>query len=169
MPKVKANNPDAPEGGEGGELRGIVRIATKDLPGHLSLRRALLYIKGIGHSTAPVVARLIEKQLGIAPSTKIGALSYEQIEAIDELLFNLTPEKGLPPFLLNRRKDHYTGRPMHVIMNDLVFLQREDIKRKIRMRSWQGIRHMTGQPVRGQRTANTHREGKTVGVSKKKK
>ncbi len=155
--------------GEGGEeIRGIVRIATKDLSGHLPLRRALIYIKGIGHSLAPVIARLIHQRLGIAPETKIGTLSYEQIEAIDNFLFNLSA-KEMPPFLLNRRKDPYSGRAIHVIMNDLIFLQREDVKRKIRMRSWQGIRHMTGQPVRGQRTANTHREGKTVGVSKKKK
>ncbi len=148
-------------------LRGIVRIAGKDLKGELKLNRALLYIRGIGHSLRNVVAKLISKKLGIPHDVQIGSLSDEQIESIDNILMNLS-DKDLPAFLLNRRKDMATGQNVHVIMNELAFAIRQDIEFKKKTRTWQGYRHMRGKKVRGQRTKNTGRRGLAVGVVRKK-
>ncbi len=149
-------------------LRGIVRIAGRDLPGAMPLRRGLLYIKGFGHVMSRAVAKIIEKKLNIPQTKLVGELTDEDVEKIDNLLFNLS-EEDLPKYLLNRRKDMAEGKDMHVIMNDLVFARRNDIEGKKRSRSWQGYRHMKGQKVRGQRTKNTGRQGITVGVIRKKK
>ena len=148
-------------------LRGIVRIAGRDLPGSMTLSRGLLYIRGIGHTLRKAIARLIEKKTGIKPTTKIGALSDEDVEKIDNVLFNIT-DKDLPAYLLNRNKDMAEGKNMHVIMNDLVFANRQDIEYKKKSRTWQGYRHMRGWKVRGQRTKNTGRKGMTIGVIRRK-
>ncbi|NPA22228.1 MAG: 30S ribosomal protein S13 [Candidatus Micrarchaeota archaeon] len=148
--------------------RGIVRIAGRDLKGTLPLKRALIYVKGISFSTVGPIAKLIEERLGIPRTEKIGNLSDEQIEAIDHLLFNLS-DQDLPEFLLNRRRDIWSGENLHLIMNDLDFATRMSIERKKKMYNWQGYRHIRGKKVRGQRTKNTGRKGVTVGVTKKKK
>ncbi|HOW33966.1 MAG TPA: 30S ribosomal protein S13, partial [Methanoregulaceae archaeon] len=44
----------------------------------------------------------------------------------------------------------------------------EDINLLRKIRCYRGIRHETGQKVRGQRTKSTGRTGLTVGVKKKK-
>jgi len=44
----------------------------------------------------------------------------------------------------------------------------DDINMMRKIRCYKGIRHETGQKVRGQRTKSTGRTGSTVGVSKKK-
>ncbi len=148
-------------------LRGIVRIAGKDLKGELKLNRALLYVRGISHSLRNVIAKLISKKLGIPYNVQIGSLTDEQIESIDNILMNLS-DKDLPAFLLNRRKDMATGENVHVIMNELAFAIRQDIEFKKKTRTWQGYRHMRGKKVRGQRTKNTGRRGLAVGVVRKK-
>ena len=161
-PKPKAKKVKDEEG-----LRGIVRLADNDLDGHLPLHKALLYVKGIGHSLRFPVARLISNELGINESVRIGELSEDQVEKINDILYNLDESK-LPAFLLNRRKDFATGKARHLIMNDLLFAMRQDIERKIRTRTWQGYRHSRGKKVRGQRTKNTGRRGMTVGVIRRK-
>ncbi|MGC9005902.1 MAG: 30S ribosomal protein S13, partial [Candidatus Micrarchaeia archaeon] len=97
-------------------LRGIVRIAGKDLRGDLKLNRALLYIKGISYSLKNSVAKLISTELGIGEETQIGSLTDEQIASIDKILFNIDDSK-LPAYLLNNRADIYEGNSRHVIMN----------------------------------------------------
>jgi small subunit ribosomal protein S13 len=158
--------PQVKKAGEG--LRGIVRIAGRDLPGSMTIRRGLLYIKGFGHVMSRAVAKLIEKKLGIPQTKLVGELTDEDVEKIDNLIFNLSSE-DLPSYLFNRRKDMAEGKDMHVIMNDLIFATRNDIEDKKKCRSWQGYRHMKCQKVRGQRTKNTGRRGITVGVIRKKK
>ncbi len=148
-------------------LRGIVRIAGRDLPGSMTLSRGLLYIKGIGHTLRKAIAKLIEKKAGIKPSTKIGALSDDDVAKIDDVLYNIS-DKDLPAYLLNRNKDIAEGKSFHVIMNDLIFAQRQDIEYKKKSRTWQGYRHMRGWKVRGQRTKNTGRRGMTIGVIRRK-
>ncbi len=148
--------------------RGIVRIAGRDLKGTYPLKRALTYVKGISYSTVGPIAKLIEQRLGIPRTEKIGNLSDEQIESIDNLLFNLT-DQDLPEFLLNRRRDLWSGENLHLIMSDLDFATRMSIERKKKMYNWQGYRHIRGKKVRGQRTKNTGRRGATVGVVRKKK
>ena len=51
---------------------------------------------------------------------------------------------------------------------DLEVSLKDDINRMKMIRSYKGVRHETGQKVRGQRTKSTGRTGATVGVKKKK-
>ncbi len=148
-------------------FRGIVRLADNDLDGHLKLKKALLHVKGIGHSLVKPVSMLIEEQLKISPEVKIGTLDEKQLEKINNILYNLN-DSQIPSFMVNRRKDHATGKNIHLIMNDLLFALRQDIEAKIKKRSWQGYRHAVGKKVRGQRTKNTGRRGLTVGVIRSK-
>ena len=70
--------------------------------------------------------------------------------------------------MFNRRKDYVTGDNKHLIMSDLDFSLREDVKRMERTKSYKGVRHALGLPVRGQRTKTGFRRGgTTVGVFKK--
>jgi small subunit ribosomal protein S13 len=147
-------------------IRGIVRLAGKDLNGSIPLKHALRYIRGISYSTAGPVAAVINKELGISPNTLIGELTDEQIEKIDKILFNLH-NYNLPTFLLNRRSDIFDGVNKHLIMNDLIFVTSQDIEHEKKIYTWRGYRHAYGQKVRGQRTRNTGRVGMAVGVIRK--
>ena len=147
-------------------VRGIVRIAGKDMRGNLKLSKGLLRVRGLGHTMKNVAANAIAEELSISPQEKVGKLSDEQIERIDKLLTNLG-SKNIPPYLLNRRKDPDTGKDVHVIMNDLAFTQRQDIEREKKLYTWKGYRHAYGKKVRGQRTRNTGRKGMALGVMRK--
>jgi len=167
-PKKKKENKGKPreQEKEAEGLRGIVRLAGKDLSGHLPIKRALLKVRGISHTTARIAANAINSELKISPDTKAGALSDEQIEKVDGILFNLYKYGG-PNFIFNRRKDYASNENVHVIMNDLIFSNEQDIEREKRAYSWRGYRHAYGQKTRGQRTRNTGRKGMAVGVLRK--
>jgi len=163
--KAKPSKPEeAPKEKEG--FRGIVRIAGKDIKGHVPLRRALLNVRGISHSLSIPVSAALSSQLGIDPSVRVGELDDAKIEKIDAMLFSLQA-CGIPKFMLNRRSDRLEGVDRHVIMNDLLFAFREDVESEKKMYSWKGYRHSYGQKVRGQRTRNTGRTGMAVGVLRK--
>jgi small subunit ribosomal protein S13 len=147
-------------------MKGIVRIAGRDVRGHVKLRKALTYIRGISHSMSVPVSRLLDEQLHIPPTTKIGELSDAQIESIDKILFALG-DYDVPKYLFNRRGDAESGADKHVIMNDLSFSLKQDIERLKKAYTWKGYRHSYSQKVRGQRTRNTGRTGMAVGVLKK--
>lgn len=147
-------------------LKGIKRIAGKDVNGDYPLPKALLRVRGIGKSLNLVVARLISTKLGVPWNIQIGDLTDGQIESIDKILNNLH-QQDLPEFLLNRRKDFFEGTARHVIMTDLLFANKQDIDREKNNYTWKGYRHSYGQKVRGQRTRNTGRIGMSVGVLRK--
>ncbi|MFH1261753.1 MAG: 30S ribosomal protein S13 [Candidatus Micrarchaeota archaeon] len=147
-------------------FRGIVRIAGKDIPGEVPIKRALLRVRGISHTLAAAAASAIERNLSIAPNTPTGELNEKQVEDIDKLLFSLHEQK-LPSYLMNRCGDFKTGQDKHVIMNDLIFEVSQDIDREMKMVSWRGYRHHYGKKVRGQKTRNTGRKGMAVGVLRK--
>jgi small subunit ribosomal protein S13 len=147
-------------------FRGIVRIAGKDVKGEITLIRSLDAVRGIGHTMAAVAARVIEKELSLKPGMRVGDLTEEQVEKIDRILYALH-EYDVPKFLLNRRSDFLTGTDRHVIMNDLIFENTQDVEREKKMYTWKGYRHTYGQKVRGQRTRNTGRTGMAVGVLRK--
>ncbi len=147
-------------------FKGIIRIVGKDIKGEKPLKLALLEIKGFGHPLAHAVSKLVEKELNISPDTKVGSLSEDQVKALDSLLTSLHTY-DLPEFLLNHRKEFFSGENRHLIMNDLVFAVKQDIERERKMFSYRGYRHMYGQKVRGQRTKNTGRRGMAVGVVRK--
>jgi len=145
------------------EFRHRVRLAGVIVDGNLDLVRALMKIKGIGHriaSTVPVLMDMPRKK-------RVGELSEEEIDRIENTLKNL--HKKLPPWMLNREKDFETGKNLHLIGGDLEVTQREDITRQKRIKSYRGIRHSLGLPVRGQRTRTSFRTGATVGVTRRKR
>ncbi|MCS7098876.1 MAG: 30S ribosomal protein S13 [Sulfolobales archaeon] len=144
-------------------FKHIVRIAGVDIEGELSLVHGLSKIKGVG----PQIARACALKLGLNPKTKIGYLSDEDVERIEDFLRD--PVKyGVPPWMVNRRKDYETGLDRHLIGSDLILAARQDIEREIKIRSWRGVRHSLGLKVRGQRTHTTGRVGPVVGVTKGK-
>jgi len=147
-------------------MRGIVRIAGKDIRGGMKLSRGLLRVRGVSHTTCKIFANIISEELGITPNEKVGKLSDEQIEKVDKILATIHT-RNVPSYLLNRRKDPDTGKDVHVIMNDLAFTQRNDIEREKKLYTWKGYRHSYGKKVRGQRTRNTGRKGMALGVMRK--
>lgn len=147
-------------------FRGIVRIAGKDVKGQVTLLRGLRAVRGISHTMAAVASMVIQKELSIEPKTRVGDLSEEQMEKVDKILYNLHTY-NLPTYLFNRASDFASGTNRHVIMNDLIFENTQDLDREKKSYSWKGYRHTYGQKVRGQRTRNTGRTGMAVGVLRK--
>ncbi len=147
-------------------IRGIVRIAGKDIRGRIVLKRALSQVRGLGQSLSRAASAVIEKELGFKPTTKVGALSDEDVEKIDKILYSLQ-DYEIPEYLLNRRNDFATGTNKHVIMNDLAFAVTQDIDREKKLYTWKGYRHAYGKKVRGQKTRNTGRKGMALGVLRK--
>ncbi len=143
------------------EFRHIVRIAGKDVDGNKKLVVSLSKIKGIGYN----FAQLLLERIGIDPNIRAGYLSEEDVLKIEEALS--APEKILPVWYLNRRKDIEDGKDKHVITSEMEISIRNDIEREKGVLSWRGVRHMYGLKVRGQRTRTTgRRRGGTIGVRK---
>ena len=145
----------------------IVRVAGKDMDGALPIPRALAKVKGIGHNMSRALALKVEEKLGITDTTTIGSLSEEQIAQLEGVIKDPLAV-GIPWYLLNRNKDMETGKNLHLVSNDLIFNQRQDVTRDIANGLWRGFRHQYGQKVRGQHTRSTGRTGATVGVTKSK-
>ncbi len=144
--------------------RGVVRICETTIDGKLKLRHGLLQVKGISHA----LALAIPYAAGLNPEMRIGNLTDEQVELIEDVVKN--PLKyGIPAFMLNRRRDPLDGKDKHLVASDLTVQVRQDIEFLKKIRCYRGIRHELGLPVRGQRTRSTFRKGKTVGVQRKKK
>jgi len=150
----------------GAEIRGIVRIAGRDLKGEMPLGRALSRVKGIGERLGPVITDVVARELHVPVDMYVGELSEEQIERIETIMGE--PQKhGVPSWMLNRRKDTETGVDKHLIGANLTFTIQQDIEREKNVNSWRGYRHNYGQKVRGQHTRTTGRQGMTVGVLRK--
>jgi len=147
------------------ELRQLVRIANVDMDGSKPIYHQLTRVRGVGKTFANMICSLI----GLNKLKKAGELSEEDVNRIEKALSN-TSEFGAPVWMLNRRKDPETGKDMHLIGNDLRFVQDNDIKLMKKIRSYKGVRHSLGQPVRGQRTKSNFRrnKGKVVGYMKGK-
>lgn len=154
---------DAAEETADKEFKHIVRLIDTDLDGTKSVQYALCGIKGIGRR----VAKAIAISAGIDPDATMGKLSDEEIERLKNALESV--EKRLPSWMLNRRKDFYTGEDKHILGSDLLMTVREDINLMKKIRCYRGIRHELGLKVRGQRTRSTGRKGPAVGVRRKKK
>ena len=146
------------------EFKGIVRLFGTDLRGDRTVELALTGIKGIGI----MMARGIAHTIGVSPQEKLGDLSDEKIEEIEEIIKS-PHDYSLPPWMLNRRRDYITGEDIHLVGADLIMSLREDLNRLKKIRSYRGIRHELGLPVRGQKTKSSFRTGRTLGVSRKKR
>ncbi len=146
------------------EYRHIVRISGKDIKGSENLYHGLTYIKGVGQRLASAIIRKLE----LDPYSRIGYLDEETVNKIEEIIKDPIAA-GIPAWMVNRRRDMYTGKDIHLVGNDLIFRVNTDIENMKRMMSWKGMRHAWHLKVRGQRTRSTGRTGLTLGVVKKKK
>lgn len=149
------------------ELKYIVRIIGKDLDGTKTVENSLCGIKGIGRRMGSIIGAQFKKENNIVGEKKLGELTEEEIKKLEDIINS--PEKhGIPHWALNRRKEFETGEDKHKTMNDLDFALRTDFQRLAEIKSYRGLRHMWGLPVRGQKTRSTHRgKGGVVGVLKK--
>jgi len=155
------------EGAKKEEINLIIRVAGVDLDGNKTIISALTKIKGIGVRTAKNITTVFEKETGISGREKMGKVSEENARKLEEIINN--PVKaGIPKWSLNRQKDIYTGEDKHLVMSDLDFTVRTDFQRLSEIKSYRGLRHTWGLPVRGQRNKGGHRgKGGIVGVTKK--
>jgi small subunit ribosomal protein S13 len=122
----------------------MARISGVDLPRDKRLEIGLTYIYGIGLTRAQEICAATE----IDPDTKIRALTDDEVTRI-------------------RRHIGAT----YEVEGDLRREVQQNIKRKIEIGSYQGIRHRRGLPVRGQRTHTNARtrKGRRVAIAGKKK
>ena len=148
------------------EFRGIIRIAGKDVKGELSLARALTRIRGIGINLADSLAEIASREIKIDKFEKVGNLTDDQIDKLETILKS-PADYGIPKWALNRRKDK-ADKDSHLIGPDLDFITKQTIDAEKNIKSYRGVRHMFGLPVRGQRTKTMGRKGMTLGVTKKK-
>lgn len=162
-PKEEPKVPRGPKKLEGvkEDFRYIVRMANTDLDGTRAVSYSLTAIPGVGIRVAEAVA-----DLAAVPKTeRLGNLSEEQTDKIEATLGNLA--EAFPPWMVNRPRDWDTGLDLHAVGPDVEIRRRDDINRMKMIRSYKGVRHETGQKVRGQRTRSNGRTGLTVGVTKK--
>jgi len=143
------------------ESAKLVRILGKDIPGDKKVVHGLTFIKGISWTFSNAACH----KLKIDENKKIQDLNQDEIAKITEFIKN--PQ--VPQFLLNRRKDIYTGKDAHLIGADLDLQREFDIKRLKKIKSYKGSRHTLGQPVRGQRTKAHFRKNKKSGTGARKK
>lgn len=164
--EVKEHRPQAPQAtaaaGEDKDFVHLVRLAGVIVDGKLAVPKALMKIRGMG----PRVAESMIKSLGYTQKTRIGSLKEADITEIEKKLENINTI--LPPWMLNRRRDFVTGLDFHKLGSDLEISRRDDINREKKIKTYRGLRHSLGQPVRGQRTRSSFRTGGTLGVSRKK-
>lgn len=147
-------------------FRHIVRIANTDLDGKKPIGHALRKIRGIGFMFANVLCNIA----GIEKSKTTGHLSDAESKKLDDILKD--PLKyNIPVWMFNRRKDYDTGKDRHLITGDIKFNVENDIKMMRMIKSYKGMRHSLGLPVRGQLTKSNFRrnKGKVLGVKRSKK
>jgi small subunit ribosomal protein S13 len=122
----------------------VARIAGVNIPTNKRVIIALTYIHGIGRTKAVEIA----DKLGIDHARRVQDLSDEEVlrvrETIDE---------------------------EHMVEGDLRRDTAMNIKRLMDLRSYRGLRHRVGRPVRGQRTHTNARtrKGKAKPIAGKKK
>src|SRR3989344_2802085 len=126
-------------------LKGIVRIANFDILGNKKIYNGLMKIKGISFMFSNAICNYLD----LDKNRKIGALTEDEIKKIQGLIEN--PDK-FPVWILNRRRDYETGKDLHLTGSNLILSKDLDIKRLKKLKSYRGLRHAIGQPVRGQRT-----------------
>ena len=148
------------------ELKHLVRIAKTDLDGRKMVCPALRQIKGINFSFANMTCALADVDKNI----KVGHLTDDQIKRLNEVIENPL-NSGAQTWMFNRRRDYATNEDKHLIVGDINFYEENDIKRLKKIKSYRGMRHSYGRPVRGQRTRSNFRKNKGkvhLGVQRKK-
>ena len=122
----------------------MARIAGVDVPRDKRLEISLTYIYGIGQTTAKKICA----ETDIDPSTRVRSLTDDEVARIRQFIETNFKVEG-----------------------DLRREVQQNIKRKIEIGSYQGVRHRRGLPVRGQRTHTNarSRKGRRVAIAGKKK
>ncbi|MEA3378738.1 MAG: 30S ribosomal protein S13 [Nanoarchaeota archaeon] len=144
-------------------MKCMVRFINVDVLDDSSIYNALRKIKGINFNLANAICNV----LNISKDKKIKDLATDELAKISNAIKD--PIKaGIPSWLINRRKDYDTGNDKHLISADLRLQKEFDIKRLKKIKSYRGMRHQAGLPVRGQRTKAHFRKGTTLGVKRKK-
>jgi small subunit ribosomal protein S13 len=111
----------------------MARVSGVDIPREKRVEVALTYVFGIGRT----LSQLTLAETGIDPNTRVRDLSEEQLVAIREYVDNNIKTEG-----------------------DLRREIQADIRRKVEIGCYQGLRHRRGLPVRGQRTSTNARTRK---------
>ena len=122
----------------------MARIAGVDIPRDKRIEIALTYIYGIGLTRAQTTL----DETGISPDTRVRSLTDDEVARIRRFI-----------------------EANYQVEGDLRREVQQNIKRKIEIGSYQGIRHRRGLPVRGQRTHTNarSRKGRRVAIAGKKK
>ena len=144
------------------DFKYIIRLSNSDINGEKNVVYGLASIKGVGLH----MATLIADKAGINRYTKIGDLSDAQVEKLQESINNIG--NTAPGWMLNHRKDYDTGEDLHLVSSEIDMKLRDEINIMKKIRSYRGIRHERGLPVRGKRTRANNRKGLALGVSKKR-
>jgi len=143
----------------------FVRIVNTDLDGKKQIANALRKIKGVSFMFSSMICHLA----GVDKATKTGYLKDEQVKKLDDVLNNLS-NYNVPKWMLNRRRNYEDGKDYHLVTGNLSFAEENDVKKMKIIRSYRGVRHGIGLPVRGQRTKSNFRKNKgkvSLGVAKK--
>ena len=122
----------------------MARISGVDIPREKRLEISLTYIFGIGKPTAQRICA----ETGLDPNQRVRNLTEDEVNQIRIWVENNIMVEG------DLRRD-----------------VAQDIKRKIEIGCYQGVRHRKGLPVRGQRThtnARTRKGPKKTVANKKK-
>jgi len=122
----------------------MARIAGVDIPRDKRVEVALTYVYGVGRTRAQQTLQAT----GIDPNTRVKDLTDEQLLEL---------------------RGHIEGA--YKVEGDLRREVAADIRRKVEIGSYEGIRHRRGLPVRGQRTktnARTRKGPKRTVAGKKK-
>jgi small subunit ribosomal protein S13 len=122
----------------------MARISGVDIPREKRLEISLTYIFGIGHTRSQQICG----SLDIDPNTRVRDLTDDEVARI---------------------RNHIEAT--FKVEGDLRREIQQDIKRKMEIGCWQGLRHRRGLPVRGQRTqtnARTRKGPKKTVAGKKK-
>jgi len=143
------------------EIRYFVRVGTTDLDGTKSVRVALTGIKGVGRHTSSVISRMAN----VDEHAQLGRMDEASVDRLRVAVEQYVTK--IPKWMANRPKDVYTGETRHLLGADVQLTKDEDVNLMRKIRCYRGIRHETGQKVRGQRTKSTGRTGSTVGVKRK--
>lgn len=123
----------------------MARIAGVNIPDNKRVHISLTYIHGIGRTSAEKIC----KTVGLDLSRRMGELTEDELNAVRQ---EIDSDQYLIEGALRREIS-------------------QNIKRLMDMKSYRGLRHRSGLPVRGQRTSTNARtrKGPAKPIAGKKK
>src|SRR5258708_20193228 len=113
----------------------MARLAGVDIPPQKRVVISLMYIHGIGRTTAEKIA----KAANLNPETRTKDLSEEEVARLRQIIDRMSTSKEI------------------LIEGDLRRDVATNIKRLTEIGTYRGMRHRPGLPVRGQRTRTNPR------------